>query len=275
MTKQKYGWFRQNPDARDWRYEDVAPAFKAQFIPSTVDLSDLILKVKDQGALGSCTSQGTTSAFEALQIKRNGRCTYGSRLFNYHWGRVLCKCYPGDNGADIRSAVKATGDKYYGLAPEVDMPYDITKFDAKIPPKATIDAKKFESTNYYLVDSMKSGLSTLANLKKALAVTGLPVVFGTPVYEQFESVGHTGIVHYPSMDEDPIGGHCMMAYGYMKNYVLVLNSWGENNGWGMPFGNGRFKGGACKIPNAYWTTKLAVDNWCIAGESAIKGKTTA
>jgi len=131
MATRKFGWFRELPDHRDYRFETIRAPVAPVTIPKNADLSALITKVKDQGPVGSCTSQGTTSAFEALQVKRTGSCVYGSRLFNYHWSRVLCGCYPGDNGADIRSAIQATAHPY-GIPPEVDMPYS-ENIDERIP----------------------------------------------------------------------------------------------------------------------------------------------
>jgi hypothetical protein len=254
------GWKRQLPDHRDYRYERHVRV-EPMTLPTSVDLSNLVSTVKDQGQLGACVAHGTTSVFEACQIKLAGASTLGCRLLVYRDARIIGGDFPGDNGCNIRDGIQATVKN--GVAPETDWAYNISQFDNTPPAKAVSDAVKAESTNYYLLDSTSGAAQTLLNIQTCLAVTGLPVAYGFPVYDQYESVGRDGIIDMPSGDE--LGGHCNMFFGYKPGYLMTLNSWGQ--GWGAPFG--KFSGGMGWMPTAYVTQGLVSDSWTIANESQI------
>jgi C1A family cysteine protease len=257
----KGGWIPQKPDIRDYRYEArVKAVITPEVIPAASNLSSLIKRVKDQGNLGSCVAHGCTSDFEATQVKLTGSDFVGCRLAEYQWARKIGGYYPGDNGCEIRDGIKATVQ--YGVAHETLWPYVESQFDddiTKLHPNVITDAVKSESTNYYLVDSANGYAATLTNIKNALAVTGLPVVFGTPVYAAIFDVGSDGMIPLPSGVS--VGGHCMLFVGHddTKNALLTLNSWGL--GWGMK--------GFGWLPYQYVTSGQVSDCWCIAMESEI------
>ena len=258
--KHAMGWRKQLQDPRDYRYEDFVRAPMAEALPDTVDLSNLIYQVKDQGQLGACVAHGTSSAFEAVQMKANKTATPSCRLLLYRDARIIGGDYPGDNGCNIRDGIQATVKN--GVAPETDWGYDISQFDSTPPAKAVSDAVKDETINYYLLDSTAGGAQTLLNIKTCLATTGLPVVYGMPVYQQYEDVGSDGIIDMPSGGS--IGGHCNVFFGYQPGYVWTLNSWGT--GWGKAFG--KFSGGMGLLPDAY-VQNYCSDCWTIATESQI------
>jgi C1A family cysteine protease len=250
----KFGYKRGLPDPRDYRYEKAVKIVK---LPASADLRPLIKRVKNQGGLGSCVAHGTTSCFEATQIKLSGADFPGSRLEVYENGRILGGYYPGDNGCEVKNGVQATFK--YGVAHENLWPYIESKFDDPIPENVAADAVKAKSLNYYLVDSASGYAATLTNIKNALGVTGLPVVFGTPVYNSIFNVGSDGMIPMPSGAS--VGGHCMLFVGYddSKSAILTLNSWGT--GWGMS--------GYGWLPYGYVTQGLVRDNWVIATESQL------
>ena len=257
--KHGLGWKRQQPNYQDYKFEEVV---KVTAPPPSADITNLVSAVRDQGQLGACTSFGTLAAFEALQIKRNGKMQFpGCHLLEYRNTRILDDDFPGDNGGTIRNAVKATVK--YGVAPETDWPYNIANFDKTPPAQAVIDAVKDESTNYYLLDSSQGHAQTLYNIEYAIGVTGLPPVYGTPVYSQFENVTSNGIISAPKGKS--IGGHCMAFFGYDSKYLWTLNSWGE--GWGKAFRS--FKGGLGLLPKVYVTKGLVSDVWVVSGEAEL------
>lgn len=249
------GWWKDQPDHRDYRFEERV--MKVVSIPASADLRPLIIRVLNQGSIGSCVAFGTLSCFEALQVLRTGSDFIGSRLAEYQWGRKEGGYFPGDNGTTIRAGVKATVD--YGVAHDTLWPYVTSKMDTTIPQNVVDDAKKSHTDNYYLVDSASGYASTLNNIKTALGVTGLPVVFGTPVYSSIFNVGSDGMIPLPSGAS--VGGHCMLIVGYSdaKGALLVLNSWGT--GWGMS--------GFGWLPYPYVLQGLVTDCWVIAAESEI------
>jgi len=262
MTERYYGWRKQFPDKNDYLYEEVA-GVGAVPEPTSADLSSLILRVKDQGQLGSCVAHGVTSAFEALQVARTGTDFVACRKEVYQNARIIGGYYPGDNGATIRAGIQAT--LKYGVAHEALWPYQPTAdFDNPIPFAVSADATKSETTNSYLLDGTSSA-QKIANIRHCLGVTKLPVVFGTPVWQQFETVGSSGVVSMPPARQQEIGGHCMMLFGYTPNhYCKVLNSWDVT--WGAPFG--KFTGGMGLFPEAY-IAKYFSDCEVIAAESEL------
>ena len=260
------GWRPQLGDHRDYLLEEVGTQPP---LPASCDLTNLIPRVFNQGPLGCCTSCGTLEAFEAYHLKKFGKpMAPRSHLFEYHWTRVLDGDYVGDGnddvGGTIRSAVQATIK--YGAPPETDMPFDPANFDGPIPAKANVDAPFAKALKYYLCDSPLGHAQTLYNIKKALAIDGQLVTYGTPVYPQFEKVGSSGVIAAPKGKY--IGGHCMAFCGYLANgYLMTLNSWGDKaaaqGGWGAPFDNKalglHFNGGMGYLPPVYVTKGLVSD----------------
>lgn len=252
----KGGWRKQQPDYRDFRFDDYQLK-KAVELPASVDNSKQILRVKDQGQLGSCVAHGVTSLFETCQVRLTGNDFLGCRLYEYRNARILGGHYPGDNGAEVRDGIKATAQ--YGVCPETDWPYNIAQFDNTPPATCAPDAVKNESTNYYLLDSTAGSAQSLLNIKTALA-SGFCVVFGSTVYDSIFNVGSDGIIPYPTSGDPVAGGHCMLWYGYTADdYLMTLNSWGY--GWGNK--------GVGLMPTKYVTSKVASDYWTIIGESEI------
>ena len=70
--------------------------------------------------------------------EQTGKLTPLSRLWLYWEERYLEGSVNEDAGAEIRDGMKVL--QQLGCAPEVDWPYDITKFTQTPPAKATTDA---------------------------------------------------------------------------------------------------------------------------------------
>jgi C1A family cysteine protease len=71
---------------------------------------------------------------------------------------------------------------------------------------------------------------------KAVLSNHQTMAFGFSVYESFESaqVEASGIVPMPGLSERMLGGHEVLAVGYLADHpdhVLCRNSWGST--WGM------------------------------------------
>ena len=102
-------------------------------LPASVDLRPNCPPVYDQGQLGSCTANALIGAFEY-----DVPSFMGSRLFLYYNERKLEGDIPDDNGAQLSDGVKCL--EKYGLCPESEWPYDITKFATKPPEQCYTDA---------------------------------------------------------------------------------------------------------------------------------------
>lgn len=247
MEHRKYGWVRDLPDARDFKYKIV----KGISLPSEVDLRKAVYPIVDQKDLGSCTACGVGNVDYAVQhIQGKQNTFYPSRLFIYYNTRALEDSINHDSGATIRNTIKAIAK--WGACREEIWEYYIPKFTHKPDDKCYVEAEQNQAIKYESVPQ------NLYSLKTVLA-EGFPIVGGIAIYDSFETdrVKRGGIVPMPNMRRESLqGGHAIALYGYSdKNqWFIGMNSWGS--GWG--------DGGYFFIPYSYITNRgLAADFWTI------------
>jgi C1A family cysteine protease len=242
------GWRPDKPDHRDRFFEVV----HNMALPPSVDLRPLCASIQDQGQLGSCTANAATSAMEFIEKRATADVKMYSRLFLYYTERVKLEGTDPheDSGAQIRDTIKALG--YFGSCYETTWPYDVTKFAWSPPKPAWDEAHNHKITGYYRVPS-------LTGIKQALT-SGLPVVggFSVPANMESDECAQSGIVRYPTPDEEIVGGHAILFVGYDNHnqWIIFQNSWGT--GWGA--------GGFGFLPYKFFTTGLASDFWVIKTE---------
>ncbi len=243
-----YGW---KPDAPDHRDQLLKASFiDSLLLPRQKDLRPWCSRVEDQGALGSCTANSSTSAVEYL-YRKLGRPTQPelSRLFLYYATRVWTEKTPAgqDNGAQIRDVMKTLA--LFGVCLEKSWPYDVTKFSVPPIPTAKLEALQHQILYYF-------SCPTLTSIKKSIA-DGYPCVGGFSVPSNMESdeCAATGIVKYPGPREGFIGGHAVLFVGYDNKTQLLTfqNSWGT--GWGDK--------GFGYLPYAFVSNGLADDFWTV------------
>lgn len=244
--------YKWKPEVSDHRDRTFSLKMKATLLPAFVDPIGGNDPVEDQGQIGSCTGNSSTTALE-ISLKTT---TQYSRLMAYYNGRWLENNVRRDDGAQIRDVIK--GIQKFGVSTEEAWPYDVTKFAKKAPAKAYKEARAVIP----LIESYER-LITLTNVKTALA-SGLGVVFGFAVPEFFEGpeVAQTGWARMPTATDKMVGGHAVCAIGYDErnldgkgSFVWVRNSWGK--GWGL---QGNFK-----MPYEWFTSpaRLVDDMWCM------------
>lgn len=248
-TIERYGWIPQLPDFRDVPYAPDPEV--ATNLPAKVDLRTTphMPPVYDQGQLGSCTGNGWAGAYAYAWHLTHNAMIQPSRLDIYYGERVIEHTVGTDSGAQVRDGAKVLAKS--GVCPEADWPYDIATFARPPSKKDKADALLHLALTY------KAVAQDLHSLQAALA-SGLPVVFGFTVYDDFESeqVAQTGIVNMPTRGESIVGGHCVVLVGYdtASQRFIARNSWGTD--WGQ--------GGYFTIPFAYVTSsKLASDFWVL------------
>jgi C1A family cysteine protease len=221
--------------------------FKAgpKSIPSSIDLRNKMPQIFDQGNLGSCTANALCGII-GYKIPK----FMGSRLFLYYNERKLENNISDDTGATLEDGIKCLF--YYGICPESEWPYIISKFAVKPPNTCYSSALKHRAVQ------VKHIYNDLASMKASLA-NGNPFVVGIAVYQSFESryVEKTGIVPMPKkLNEQFLGGHAVMCVGYndAKKVWIMRNSWG--NSWGDR--------GYFYLPYQYLLDqKLSTDMWSI------------
>ena len=80
LTSFKYGWKRELPDFRDYKYN---PFFLDTYCDK-IDLRNKCPGIYNQGKLGSCTANAIAGAYEYTEIKeKENNIFIPSRLFIY------------------------------------------------------------------------------------------------------------------------------------------------------------------------------------------------
>lgn len=247
MSNRKYGWKKQRPDSRDFRFTRPTHLMGV-LLPSVVDMRPECPPVYDQLNLGACTGNAWAGMFSFLLLKELGKLFNPSRLFIYWHERVLEGTVSQDSGAEIRDGAKTLADK--GVCAEENWPYDVSKFAVCPPTEAFGEAYHRKLLKYEAINN-----TDLTEMKLCLA-SGYPIVAGFAVFQSFESdaVAKTGVVPMPGANEQPIGGHAVLIVGYddIRGVFIVRNSWGAD--WGDK--------GYFTVPYAYFTdSNLASDFW--------------
>lgn len=247
-NKHNYGWTRDHPDHRDFRY--VGKTIFGGVLPDKIDLRRGCSSVEQQGRLGSCTANALVGALEFLHIKKAISPPIDlSRLFLYYNERAIEGTVKWDSGAQIRDGVKSLVKQ--GCCKEGLWPYVVSKFTLKPPHICYQDAAGRQLMSYHRIDQNTA-------LMRSCLAEGYPFVFGFSVYDSFESdaVATSGNVPMPTKDERFLGGHAVMCVGYddAKRRFIVRNSWGKS--WGDQ--------GYCYMPYGYLDNEgLAADFWTL------------
>ena len=216
-----YGWKRELPDHNDTYHTFIQSEIEHELI----DLRKYCPPIYNQGNLGSCTANAVAGAYEYQDDTENKPDIMPSRLFIYYNEREIENTVRSDSGATIRDSIKAVFK--YGICSEKLWPYQIEKFIYKPPDVCYQQAKNNKIKQYKKINQ------TVNDMKSCLR-QGLPFIFGFSVYESFESenVAKTGTMTIPEKGEKLLGGHAVMAVGYIENEqrFIIRNSWGEH--WG-------------------------------------------
>lgn len=233
MTQHAYGFKPSLGDIRDLYADPSGITLKPEYDPRKPGGPLHDVEPFDQGQEGSCTANAVNRALRVHDIVQHGedRGDY-ARLATYWFERFL-EHSPADQdtGAYGRDGFKAA--RRFGVPFEKDYPYtdDTSSSEFAQDPRTVLPASSFVK-----LDTTYKAVRRSLHAFQAVLSNAQTIAFGFTVYDSFESseVARTGIVPMPSQGEQVLGGHEVLAVGYLKakpEYALCLNSWGT--GWGM------------------------------------------
>ena len=217
-NKRIFGAIYSGVDVRD--YKIVCGAGVHEF-PEEFELKTV--RVKDQGAVGSCVAHALSSIVEYFNSVQRSDSTemstgyiYGNRTNSQHK----------DPGMVMRDALDIV--LKYGDVPKKDFPENVETPDA-------IKLYEKRAENLYSAGrpnriSKYCRISTVHEAKMALS-NGMPLLMAMDWYSDMEVLDGVLTSNYVGYE----GGHCMFIYGWEKRGWRVQNSWGK--GWGC---NGTF-----------------------------------
>jgi len=245
------GCVKQEVDPRDRSY---VPKFTHWTELKDIDLRDGCKAARSQGYIGSCTAFAATALFDFIRRKNSSVNWLPSPLFTYYATRLAANLENQNSGATVKEALKSTVRD--GVCMERLWPYEQAKYTERPPEDAWTDAQKHQALEYLWIDDYDK------NVWLNCLNDGYPFMFGMYLYNSFfdplvNLMG--GFIPEPDREnEKRVGGHCMMAVGYIKDYngkeyVIVQNSWGPD--WGDR--------GYCYLPVSYMMSNDTFDFWTI------------
>ena len=197
---------------------------RAEPLKDSVDLRPVSCPIYNQGSIGSCTANAIAFLFWYAMKTQYKTEFQLSRLFQYYWSRWFYsqQSVLQDTGARISDAMKVL--KTFGVAPESDQPYVVTKFALPPPDQALTNSNLYYATKY---SAVPQDIDTI----KSVLARGYPIAFGIQVYSSFQSqaANATDVIPMPNTaTERLLGGHAVVLVGYDKTRFIVRNSWGTN-----------------------------------------------
>ncbi|WP_329577110.1 C1 family peptidase [Kitasatospora sp. NBC_01250] len=195
-------------------------------VPASVDLSNYLPQVGDQGQVGSCVAWAID--YSAIGIMEGEQGIAGApHAPMYTYAQIA-------QGNDQGSYASQHFDILTTQGLDTKADYWQGDFDYTTQPDAneTANAANWKLSGYTALDT---GSALVDEVKSSLA-QGEPVVFAFNVYQSLEDIDATtagNYSYYPSADElagQPLGGHEVAIVGYNDQGVKIANSWGSS--WG-------------------------------------------
>lgn len=221
------GWNRDREDF-DFLETPTARSFCAPdgFVPPKAMDFRPILKVENQGPMGSCVGHGCSSGMEELQYLTAGTSVPLSRMFAYIMAQRQTGIR-GDNGATIAGAVQAM--RTVGICEETVFPYpNPVRYNNNMSQTALTAAAAHKILGHQLLTSAKEIFDWLSQGKG-------PVLIGMNWYDRVSS--SRGLITPDQMRGSSAGGHCIVITGYTDQrdpqgnpLIDALNSHGINSG---------------------------------------------
>lgn len=220
------GIIPQTYDARDYQYVS-----SGESIELSVDLSDNMNKVWDQGSSNACTSFAVVDLLDYYleNVKKVAWLGFhSSQLFIWYFSRYEEGTQTKNVGVSLRSVFSVI--KKYGFVPYEEHPFSNDWYNAPSE-HAIISGDMFKMylgtlPGYFALNT--SRVNFVDTLKDCLS-NGFPVVFGFPIRNELRNCKRDSSF-IDNLSGSVSGYHAMLIVGYSDGYFKIKNSWG--NKWG-------------------------------------------
>ena len=195
--------------------------FGGDELPSSIDMSDKMPPVGNQGLQQSCVAWAIAYALKSYQEKLEL-----GQQFIFSPSYIYNQINNGMNAPTyVTDALNVLSEQ--GVCTLEEMPYNETDWTSKPSQVMKDNAKKFRIDFWRQVNTQD-----IKEVKAQLAA-GYPVIIGAEVTKEFASEGFDKKAEFVWKGGGTVsGGHCMLLVGYddSKNAFKVMNSWGKE--WG-------------------------------------------
>ena len=203
-------------------------------LPNSIDLSNYITKIYDQGTIGTCVCNSIAYAI-SLKIKiRTKNKLFGgsikylpSRIYNYNLSRIYEGSRLNDN-SDCMIETSLDVLQKYSFCDEKLFDYNQSTLDSL--PTLEVLENAIYNKRYHNFSSEKL-TQNLNTIKSSLAQNN-PVFIAIVLFESLNK-SINGLIPTPNPKvEKVIGAHSLLIVGYddNKKRFKVVNCWSEN--WG-------------------------------------------
>lgn len=227
FSGRRLGWFRDQPDSRDYDFDRLnlnGGVSKEQRLKSNrarASLESFVPAVMNQGRTSSCVAQALAAAVAIREEIHNLHSGFPSRLFIYYYARIFHDGHRRDDGTYIRTACK--GLQMYGAPQEKFWPFRSRLINKQPKWVASNHAHPRRNGVYYKIKSSDRTSRIMAAIDN-----GYPIVFGMRVDNAFLKSRGPHIIDTPQGKQ--VGGHAMVIIGYEQDgekiLFRILNSWG-------------------------------------------------
>lgn len=258
-----YTWFMPKPkrtfslkpsthDKRNYKHKKTTKAVGIIELPKSITHRAQLLRVYQQGSLGTCYANMGVELMEQRRYATNYPDWPLSRMFLSYVTRIVesngnpkSSEMVTDNGATLLNTAKAM--KEYGVCLEELYPYkDNLAYFRQIPSQDTCLTKGMDRPTCFGILKGNANASRIKeyvfmediqDIKESLAM-GYNVGIGIDVYTNFMNYSE-GVYRGQKNGDRKLGGHAVVIIGYDnfggEEVFEFVNSWGDRFGY-----NGRF-----------------------------------